>query len=170
MRSKTIVFFLSVFGFQIFVFNGAFAESTFVKRVIDGDTVILQDDTRVRLIGIDAPEIENKNYAHRGEPFGEEAKKILKEWVEGKTVELRAGPEKKDRYDRRLAYLYLEDHSLINRRLIEVGAAKAYRKFPHPFQAEFIRAEADAKNQKLGLWGIDLGPATWWERLLGKQK
>lgn len=145
----------------------ASAEQAVVKRVIDGDTVVLADETRVRLIGIDAPEIENRDYAHRGEPYGEESKQLLKKWVEGKSVDLRDGPEKEDRYRRRLAYLYLDDQSFVNLRLVEAGAAEAYRKFPHPFQAAFFTAEKQARDQKLGLWSIEKKQRNWWERLWG---
>ncbi|HCM41886.1 MAG TPA: nuclease [Candidatus Omnitrophica bacterium] len=149
----------------------ASAEQAVVKRVIDGDTVVLADETRVRLIGIDAPEIENRDYAHRGEPYGEESKQLLKEWIEGQSVDLRDGPEKEDRYHRRLAYLYLQDQSFVNLKLVEAGAAEAYRKFPHPFQADFFAAEKRARENRLGLWGIEPRERTWWEKLWGiKQK
>lgn len=145
----------------------AIAEYAYVKRVIDGDTVVLADETRVRLIGIDAPEIENRDYAHRGEPYGEESKQLLKKWVEGKSVDLRDGPEKEDRYHRRLAYLYLQDQALVNLQLVEAGAAEAYRKFPHPLQNDFFAAEKRAQDQKLGLWSIQKKQRNWWERLWG---
>jgi len=147
----------------------ASAEQAVVKRVIDGDTVILADETRVRLIGIDAPEIENRNFAHRGEPYGEESKQLLKKWIEGKTVDLRDGPEKKDRYHRRLAYLYLEGDFFVNLELVEAGAAVAYRRFPHAFQRDFFAAEKRARDQKLGLWGVEKKTRNWWERLWGVQ-
>jgi len=159
-----------IFAFLFVLFSlscSAIAEHAHVKRVIDGDTVVLADDTRVRLIGIDAPEIENRDYAHRGEPYGEEAKQILKKWIQGKRVELRDGPEKEDRYHRRLAYIYAEDQSFVNLRLVEVGAAEAYRKFPHPFQNDFFTAEKSAQDQKLGLWSVEKKPRSWWERLWG---
>lgn len=167
LRIRKIVFFAIVYGLWSIV--SAFAEQALVKRVIDGDTVVLADDTRVRLIGIDAPEIENRDYAHRGEPYGEESKQILKEWVEGKRVELRDGPEKEDRYKRRLAYLYSEDQSFVNMRLVEVGAAEAYRKFPHPFQKDFFEAEARAKTSKAGIWSRPVKKRNTWQRLWGIQ-
>lgn len=172
MLHKTIFLrMLLFFSLWSFVCSLASAEQAVVKRVIDGDTVVLADETRVRLIGIDAPEIENRDYAHRGEPYGEESKQILKKWIEGKTVNLKDGPEKEDRYHRRLAYLYLEDGFFINLQLVETGAAEAYRKFPHPLQTDFFAAEKRARENSLGLWGIETRERTWWERLWGiKQK
>lgn len=147
------------------------AEEVRVEHVIDGDTVVIDDGTRVRLIGIDAPEIENRDYGHRGDLYGEEAKQVLKQMVEGKTVDLQDGPEKKDKYSRRLAYIYLPDQIpeqfFVNRNLIAVGAAAAYRKFPHPFLAEFIQIEDQAKKEKAGMWALQKKTQTWWQRLFG---
>ncbi len=169
LHLQKIVFVAVVGCLGSMVSVSAFAETAVVKRVIDGDTVVLADDTRVRLIGIDAPEIENRDYAHRGEAYGEEAKRLLMNWVEGKTVDLQEGPEKQDRYKRRLAYLYLDSGLSINLQMVESGAAKAYRKFPHPFQIEYIQAEARAKNAKAGLWSRPSKQRTVWQRLWGIQ-
>ncbi|HRK61119.1 MAG TPA: thermonuclease family protein [Candidatus Omnitrophota bacterium] len=169
MLKKNIATFILVFSLQSLVCCLVFAEQAVVKRVIDGDTVVLADETRVRLIGIDAPEIENRDYARRGEPYGEKSKQLLKKWVEGESVDLRDGPEKEDRYHRRLAYLYLENDFFVNLELVEVGAAEAYRKFPHPFQRDFFAAEKRARDQKLGIWGVEKKVRNWWERLWGIQ-
>ncbi len=165
-----IFFWLWAIGYGLFAYPLS-AETAHVERVIDGDTVVLKEEgTRVRLIGINAPEIENRDYGHRGEPYGEESKLVLKQMVEGKEVELRDGPEKKDRYDRRLAYIYLPDHFFVNQNLIEVGAAEAYRKFDHPYRSEFIQIENQAKQKKLGMWAIEKRAPTWWERLFGVKR
>jgi len=70
-------------------------ENVEVARVIDGDTIVITDGTKVRLLGIDAPE--------RGECGYSTATKKLKALVEGKTVNLVG--TKTDKYDRRLAYV-----------------------------------------------------------------
>ena len=169
--TKILATFFFSLGFLVSGLGCANAEQAYVERVIDGDTVVLQDGTRVRLIGIDAPEIENRDYGHRGDPYGEEAKQVLKHMVEGKTVDLQDGPEKNDKYNRRLAYIYLPDqrpeHFLVNRNLIVVGAAAAYRKFPHPFLAEFIQIEEQSKKEKAGMWALRKKTPTWWQRLFG---
>lgn len=154
----------------IFISSVCLAETAQVARVIDGDTVVLADGTRVRLIGINAPEIENRHYGHRGEPYGEEAKQTLTLMVEGKEVDLRDGPEKEDRYHRRLAYLYLQDQNFVNQNLIEAGAAEAYRKFPHPFLSQFIELEKQARQKKIGMWSVEKHSPGWWERLWGIRK
>ncbi len=179
MRQETESFPFYIKVFTVFFFclgslvsslGSATAEQAHVQRVIDGDTVVLDDGTRVRLIGINAPEIENRNFGHRGDPYGEEAKQILKQMVEGKVVDLQDGPEKKDKYDRRLAYIYLPDHFFVNQNLIEVGAAEAYRKFDHPFRSEFIEIEKQAKQKNIGLWAIEKHAPSWWERLFGVKR
>ena len=169
-KMRSFVFLTIVYGLLSMVHGSAFAETAHVERVIDGDTVILADGTRVRLIGINAPEIENRDFGHRGEPYGEASKQVLKKMVEGKDVDLQEGPEKKDRYDRRLAYIYLPNHFFVNQKLIEVGAAEAYRKFDHPYRSEFIQIENRIKQEKLGMWAIEKKTPTWWERLFGVKK
>ncbi len=164
------IFLFLIIGGLFFIAGSTYAESAHVKRVIDGDTVVLDDNTRVRLIGINAPEIENRDFGHRGEPFGEEAKVILKNMVERKQVDLEDGPEKLDRYHRRLAYLYLPEHFSVNRRLIEVGAAEAYLKFDHPYRSEYIEVESQAKQNKIGMWAVERRAPNWWERLWGTKQ
>lgn len=164
---RFLTFLFLVCSLQSVVCGLATAEQAVVLRVIDGDTVVLEDGTRVRLIGINAPEIENRDYGHRGEPYGEDAKKILKQMVEGKKVDLKEGAEKEDRYGRRLAYLYLPQHFFVNRKLVEMGAAEAYRKFLHEFLADFMKLESQARQKKLGMWAIEKHEPTWWERLFG---
>ncbi len=131
-----------------------------IVYVIDGDTVILKNHERVRLIGIDAPEIDSKY--HRGEPFGKEAKKYLKELIEGKEVTLKDGPEPRDKYGRRLAFIYLPDGVFVNEVMVREGYAEAYRRFPHKYREHFLELEAEAKGNESGMWGKKKRP--WWLR------
>jgi hypothetical protein len=91
-------------------------ESVFVDRVIDGDTVEV-NDTSIRLLGINTPE--------RGEIYYEEAKEFLQDLILNKTVYLEYGKERYDKYDRILGYLFLEEEN-INIKLIENGFANFY--------------------------------------------
>jgi micrococcal nuclease len=86
-----------------------------VERVIDGDTVII-NGTSVRLLGINSPE--------RGEDYYKKAKEFLEERILNKTVELRYGKEKYDKYNRKLAYLFLDGN--VNLMLVENGFANFY--------------------------------------------
>lgn len=126
-----------------------------VLRVIDGDTVDLQDGRRIRLIGIDTPEM---GYSPRAQvegvndPFAEEATAFLRELAEGRTVRLEFGPEPEDRYGRTLAYLFLEDGAHLNAELLRRGYARAYRRFQHPRLNEFLTLEEEARQAERGLW------------------
>jgi endonuclease YncB( thermonuclease family) len=123
-----------------------------VRYVIDGDTLILENHQRVRLIGIDAPEISHRRYGKKGEPFGEDSRGFLVRLVQGKEVRLENGKEEFDRFGRRLSYVYLPDRTFVNRKMVEEGMARVYRKFPFEFRNDFLEAEKQAARGRLGLW------------------
>lgn len=87
-----------------------------VDRIIDGDT-IESNSTSIRLLGINSPE--------RGEFYYNEAKEFLEEEILNKTVGLKYGKERYDKYDRILAYVFL-DNTNINVKIIENGFANYY--------------------------------------------
>jgi len=129
-----------------------------ITRVIDGDTVDLQDGRRVRLIGIDTPEMGYSPRAQSegvNDPFAEEAKAFLREQAEARPVRLEFGPEAEDQYGRTLAYLFLEDGTNLNAELLRRGLARAYRGFEHPRLEEFLALEAEAQETERGLWSPD---------------
>ncbi len=137
----------------LFLFQASiFAEK--VRYVIDGDTFILQNNQRVRMIGINAPEISHRKYGKKkGQPFGREARARLKELIEKKDVTLKNGGEDEfDRYGRRLSYVYLPDGTFVNLRMVEDGYAEAYRKFPFEYKDQFIEMESRAKAAGRGMW------------------
>jgi len=76
-----------------------------VIRVVDGDTIVLENNKRVRLLGINAPETRNRY--HPGEPGGADAKKWLQEKLQGRSVYLEHDRQTHDHYKRILAHLYL---------------------------------------------------------------
>jgi len=150
MKIKKSVLYLSVFVFIPFFISVAYGEK--VHRVIDGDTFILENGQRVRMIGIDAPEIDNKKYKKIGEPFGVESKLLLKQTIQGKDVVLRSGKEPYDKYSRRLAYVFLEDETFVNRMMVRLGLAETFRRFPFKYKQEFLDLEYEAKQNKIGMW------------------
>ncbi|HTL48057.1 MAG TPA: thermonuclease family protein [Verrucomicrobiae bacterium] len=141
----------TLLGFALVFFLAGTASAEKVRHVIDGDTFVLEDNQRVRLIGVDTPEIDHPRYNRPGEYYGEEARLYLKKRVEGKDVRLENGPEGFDKYGRRLAYVY-EGGVLVNADLIALGFGEATRAFPHPRQAEFLELEEQARQKKAGLW------------------
>ncbi len=87
-----------------------------VERVIDGDTIVSGNNS-IRLLGINSPE--------RGELYYDEAKGFLEGLVLNKTVNLKFGKDKYDKYGRILAYVFLDGEN-INLRLVEEGLANYY--------------------------------------------
>ena len=123
-----------------------------VKRVIDGDTFILENGERVRLIGVDTPETVHPNKPV--EHFGKEAAKFTRELLEGETVRLEYDWQKRDKYNRILAYVFL-DTLFVNAEIIRQGYAYAYLKYP--FKQEYMdlfrELEMGAREARRGLWG-----------------
>ncbi|MCU0575703.1 MAG: thermonuclease family protein [Desulfobacterota bacterium] len=125
------------------------AKARVVSQVFDGDTICLDDGSKVRLIGVDAPEVDSP-YS-KLEPFGLESKAWLASFVLKKQVRVSLGDPPKDKYGRTLAYVYVDD-VLVNGRMIREGWARAYRQFHHPWRDLFITYEREAKSKGLGMW------------------
>lgn len=137
--------------FFVFILSGnLYAEK--VRYVIDGDTFILQNNQRVRMIGINAPETSHPRYGKKGQPFGNQAREGLRKFIEGKDVNLKDGRELFDRFGRRLAYVYLPDGTFVNREMVRAGYAEAYRKFPFEYKDEFLELERAARQTQSGMW------------------
>jgi micrococcal nuclease len=123
-----------------------------VVRCFDGDTVRLQDGRVVRLTGIDTPEVRHGDSP--AQYYAAEAKALLERLVLQKTVRLRAVGEERDHYQRVLAVLELEDGTNVNRRMLEEGAAFAYRHKKHPahFTDDMLQAQREALQAQRGFW------------------
>ncbi len=122
-----------------------------VKSVYDGDTLILGNSQRVRLLGVNTPEIESR---HRpGEPGGIAAKEWLQNRVKNQQVYLEYDQEKKDKYNRELAHVFLPDGTHLNLELLKQGLAFMSIVPPNLRYAEaFSRAQQQAEKQGLGIW------------------
>ena len=128
-----------------------------VDRVVDGDTLLLQSGERVRLIGVDTPETQ-----HPSKPvqyFGKEASGFTRSMVEGKRVRLElddanAARGHKDNTPQKgtLAYVFLEDGTLLNAEIIKQGYGFALTRYPFSRMGEFRRLEREAQEQGRGLW------------------
>jgi len=141
-------------------------ETRVVHKVVDGDTFILENGEKVRMLGIDTPEKYESSKLDRDsersgsdkktiQKLGELASQYTKKLIEGKRVMLVPEPnhENKDKYGRLLRYVYLEDGTFINKKIVEDGYASAYRRFGLSKQDEFIKAEKEARENRRGLWG-----------------
>ncbi len=127
-----------------------------VMEVIDGDTIkvdIAGEIATIRLIGIDTPEIANPHNP-QDDFFGPEAAQYAKQLLENQLVYLIPDPMQSNRdiYDRLLRYVFLEDGTLINAKLIADGYAYNYIYEPFQFMKQFDYLEKQAKEKQLGLW------------------
>ncbi|MFA6610563.1 MAG: thermonuclease family protein, partial [Candidatus Omnitrophota bacterium] len=100
-----------------------------VERVTDGDTIKLSDGRKVRLIGVDTPEVHYSNKLVRDakrsrkdvktiQALGKRASKFTKGLLEGSRVRLEYDVTKKDKYGRFLAYVYKEDGTFVNAKIL----------------------------------------------------
>ncbi len=137
-----------------------------VAKVVDGDTFKMSDGSKVRLIGIDTPEKYDSDKLNREsdmtgrdketiKKLGEAASEYVRKLVEGKRVTLvsESGYEDKDKYNRLLRYVYLEDGTFVNARIIGDGYANVYNAAAVSKINEFRRLEREARENKRGLWG-----------------
>ena len=119
-------------------------------RVVDGDTIILSNGERVRLIGVDTP--ETKHPRKPVEYYGKEATAFTKKMVEGKIISLKYDWQERDKYGRLLAYVYLLDGTFLNAEIIKQGYGFAYTRFTFKYLDEFREYEREARENKRGLW------------------
>jgi micrococcal nuclease len=135
------------------------AETVPVTKVTDGDTIHVtfhDADERVRLIGIDTPEVDW--YGGVAECYGEEAGLYARKRLSGRTVALVFDSTPRDRYERLLAYVYVGGE-LINLTLVKQGFATADPVPPNTSMADmFMRAERDARAASRGLWSACPAP------------
>ncbi len=120
-----------------------------VTRVIDGDTIEVEGGKRVRLIGIDTPEI---NRTGETGCFGKEAADYAAKLLDGQMVKMEKDVSEVDRYNRLLRYIYLGD-IMVNDKLVRDGYAKVYTYPPDvKYKDKFLESEKYARENNLGLW------------------
>jgi micrococcal nuclease len=134
---------------------GLEGQKVLVKKVVDGDTLQIEGAT-VRFIGIDTPETVDPRRSVGC--FGKEASNETKRLLAGKEVVLQKDISDTDKYNRLLRYVYLplEDgkYLFVNDYLVREGFAKASTYPPDvKYTEQFKEAEAEAREQKRGLWG-----------------
>ncbi len=124
-----------------------------VKRVYDGDTVLLENGVKVRLLGINTPEIAKRDKV--ADAGGEEAKQWLKRKLDGAKVKLQYDAGRKDKYGRTLAHLFTKDGEHINLQLLREGLAMLVLHPPNlKYAGKLIAAEKQAESEGLGVWGM----------------
>ncbi len=142
MNRKRGIFFLVILVLIFFAVNYGFlnekitgfaeeSDTGIVERVVDGDTAIINGNS-TRLLGVNTPE--------RGEKYYQEAKSFLEMVALNKTVKLVYGGERRDRYGRVLAYIFIDGKS-VNKELVDEGYANFY--FPSgkdSYYSSFVKA------------------------------
>lgn len=135
------------------------AKDLVVTKVLDGDSFIVKEGNKtyqVRILGIDAPEYK--------QPYDDESRDYLKKLILGKSIKLKTNQKKFDRYNRKLAHVYV-DKKDIGLDMITQGFAFYYRPYcrDYPLDKEkynfdptpYIKAENTAKKLKLNIWSLN---------------
>jgi micrococcal nuclease len=151
-----------VVGAVLSVSSGSFsknADQVRVVQVIDGDTIDVDSGKTVRYIGIDTPETRKRTsdgWVPTGDEGGEDAKKANEDLVLGKMVRLEYDVEKKDKYGRTLAYVFVrqgEREVLAQTELLRRGLAFLYTIPPNVRYVDvFMAAQEEAHINQTGLW------------------
>jgi micrococcal nuclease len=130
------------------------ADFRVVAYVINGNTLVMENGQRVRLIGVDTPETRhsNRSVGH----FGKEATALIERLVKGKRVRLQFdfSQGQRDRYGHTLAYAFLESGVLLNAEIIRHGYGFVYTRSPFARVQEFRELEREAREQRRGLWRV----------------
>ncbi len=124
------------------------ADIVTVVRVIDGDTIVIDGDVHIRLLGIDAPEA--------GECFYEESKDTLINLVQGEDVQLQKDVSDKDNFGRLLRYVFLSNDNLfINKVLLEQGYADVMSSGQDLVYRRLLTSSRNqAITQRKGMWAV----------------
>lgn len=137
-----------------------FVENNFPKkcvwekliRVIDGDTILVENEEHIRFIGIDTP--ETKDLDKPVQRLGPEATAKTKELLATPEVCLIKDPlgDEIDEYGRTLAYIFSKEGVDVNAELLKVGLARGLFYFPFSRKEEFRYYENKAREEKVGIW------------------
>src|SRR4051794_1706610 len=131
-----------------------------VSRAVDGDTLLLTSGARVRLQGVNTPETVKPNFPV--EAWGPEASQFTKDFI-GKArhhVRLTFSLERKDRYDRFLAFVWDRD-VMLNEELVRAGLAYARRdyRYSSAMKRRFTQAQNEARASGRGIWSENVAIA-----------
>lgn len=139
-----------------------------IVRVVDGDTIILDGDEIIRLIGVDAPESTSNRKltkdmaklpidATKDEviDLGKRSERFVRLVAEGKQCWLEYDKNRKDMYGRTLAYVHLDDGRILNELIVSSGYGRAYVEYPFKYGKRYVALQQSAESQGRGLWAKD---------------
>lgn len=124
-----------------------------VRYVNDGDTIVLENAERVRYLGINTPEIGD---AHGpSEPFAQAARRFNTRLVLHQKVRLEYDRQRQDRYGRQLAYVFLEDGTMVNEALLREGFAYCLYRSPNDrYGQRLLERQREALRAGRGIWRV----------------
>lgn len=146
-----VVLTLAITSTVTFGATPARSDPVLVRYVIDGDTIDVATVGRVRLLGIDAPEL-GRGY-DTAAPFAYEAREKLISLVLHRWVRLEPDGRRLDVYNRHLAYVLREDGVFVNAEMVREGLARVSARQPLSRLADLKRAEEEAQSFRHGIWG-----------------
>lgn len=129
-----------------------------VTRIVDGDTIVVLINgvsEKVRLIGVDTPETVDPRKPVQC--FGKEASRFTENLLLNNAVRLESDASQgdRDKYGRLLRYVFLEDGTLVNKKIISEGYGHEYTyRIPYKHQSDFKNAERIAREAQKGLWAL----------------
>ena len=149
-----------------------------IKKIYDGDTLLLSNGKKIRLLGINTPETEGRYKS--AQAGGEEAKVWLKKRLADHKIRLDYDVEKKDKYSRLLAHIFTEEDQHINLELVKLGLATVSIFPPNTkYTKVLLEAEQHAEDTQVGVWQREeyspkktqrLNSSNYkgWQRIIGK--
>lgn len=141
---------ITALGFSSQAVRAERSDPVLVRFVIDGDTIDVQGIGRVRLLGIDAPEIGSG--FDTPSPYALEAKNRLADLVAQRWVRLEYDVTARDGYNRRLAYVLLDNWRCVNEILVREGFARVSARVALSRLGDLKRAEGEARTARRGIW------------------
>ncbi len=142
-----------------------------VTWVYDGDTVKLSGGEKVRLIGINTPELGRDGAPD--EPYAQQAKQLLEKLLatQGHKILLRFDASRTDRHERLLAHVYLPNRVSVSAYMLSRGMAKALTVPPNDWNLKCYRnAEAGAQHKKTGVWSLSHNQKVNAAQLSGRER
>jgi len=123
-----------------------------VKKVIDGDTIKLQNGDSVRFVGINTPELGHGKF--KDEPLANQARRFVQRKIEGREIELRDEQPQRDKYGRRLAHIYTGAGQNVQIELLQRGLAFVVAVSDDlSYLDAYLAAERQAQQAEKGVWG-----------------
>jgi len=154
IKEPKILWYLAVIGLLLGAFPAIGSQAgrwVMVQKALDGDTLRLQDGRSVRLVGIDAPEIDRENGNHQ--PMALEAWRFVSKLTNGRRIRLEKDQSDRDRYGRILAYAFDSNGQMLNQQIVANGFAHVLYLQPDVKAHEtLLVAQRRAMSNKQGKW------------------